>query len=344
MKKVLRNLSVLLLTLSLFVTMCISAFAADKILRIEDLLDNCSWYVVDGNKETVINAPGSLDQLELKGTQAGGVMATYFENEKIGDGKIRFKLQVKRNPLWLAIMFRVTGDSKDMEPFYSANSKYALLLTGSETYISTWKSQTNKQVNLADAAYELFDDGEAHQVEIETKNLSSTKVEIKVRVDGKLVLEVVDDGNVEKYGGPAITETGKVCVHAYQAAASPLGPNVILSAAGQGAPIVEESSAPTSQAVSSTPTASKSTTSATISGTASEEASAVSSTDATVTESTVSTESENIISTASEASPTDVSGEGSNNGWIVWVIIGAVIVLAAAGVVIFLIIKKKKSV
>ena len=324
MKKIIRKLPALLLALSLLAAMCIPASAADEITRIEDLLKKSTWYIAGGDAGTVTVEKGSTDPLELKTSQAGGIMAGYYDNVKVGDGKIRFKLQLNRNPLWTAIMFRISGDPVDAVPFYDSRyDKYALLIDGDGVlFLSSWKTHSQKQVNLADGVPYLFDDGEAHQVEIDTQNLSDSKVQIKVSVDGKLVIDMVDNGDVELYGGPAITGAGRIGVHSYQGVASPLGPDMIISAAGDGAPVVNDPPATTNQPTTNAPT------------TESTQSQAIS----------TATQAHNASTTTSAVSQTGNNGEEKpNNGWVVWVIIGAVVVVGAAGVGIFLVMKKKKS-
>ncbi len=277
-------------------------------------------WLMQGESENASLTDGTL---HLTGKTAGGVMAYYNyagDYSLFGEGTLRFRLKINRNPGWTVLLFRVSGskgDSGSVAFYDAALSKYALMFDGDGAmHLAAWKEGNSQQTDMSPAIPLLFDDGEAHLVEIETENVSDSAVRIVVYVDGVSYIDFTDDGDEELCGGPAITAPGRVAIHSYLMENTPLGPDLEFMAGGPEVPHVT-TTAPTTQTTQSTQTTQKTTSTTKTGGT------------------TVASGS----TTAAEV-PSD-----GGNGWVVPVVIVAAVLVLGGGAAAwyFLYYRKKKG-
>ena len=214
-----------ILSVMLLASLMVFTVSADDNYNFENMEEELNWVVVGGTEGFTLD---DNNVLKLESVNPGGVAAYYTDDYSFGDGTIRFKLKINRNPGWLAVMFRISGGvlplTNCMELYNDAYDKYALFVNEvGNIAFATWKKGTGALPQFGTYGPEAattapFNDGEFHLVEIEVKNASDTSVEMKLYVDGVLYLTALDDGS-EAYQGAAITSDGEFAIHAWQGAA-----------------------------------------------------------------------------------------------------------------------------
>ena len=277
------------------------------------------------------------ENMVLKSTANGGALAFYEDRNTVyGDMKLRFNLQVNRNPGWTAILFRIVGDVPEDHPvaFYDGQlDKYAVNINSEGTMnIAAWKKGNAQQYDLSPGVPGLFDDGKPHLVEIEVEN-QGNNVYIAVYVDNVFQVDALDEGDPDLHGGAPITSPGRIAIHSFQGTASPLGPDVVLSPPPEEKPHVTPEPPATETQTPTQPTTADDPSSDTATEPTTDVTSATKATTKPSDSSTPET----------KTADTNTEPDGGS-GWIVWVVIAAVVVLAGAGVAVyFLVIKKKQT-
>lgn len=319
------------MTVSMLAGMTMLSSAEMTTVNLNDTFSQVEWKFAS----TPDNKGLEGDNMVLKTTANGGALAFYEDRDAVwGDMKLRFNLQINRNPGWTAILFRIVGDVPDDHPvaFYDGQlDKYAVNINSEGTMnIAAWKKGNTQQYDLSPGVPGLFDDGEPHLVEIEVEN-QGDNVYIAVYVDNVFQVDALDEGDPDLHGGAPITSPGRIAIHTFQSTASPLGPDIVLSPPPAEQPHVTTTAPPTTtEDTSSEPT--------TPYDPASE---APTEPDDTTTTRTAPTTAATTPTTGADDTDTDADGD---NGWIVWVVIAAVVVLAGVGAAVyFLVIRKKKT-
>ena len=315
------------MTVSMLVGMTMLSSAEMTTVNLNETFSQVEWKFA-GTPE---NKGLEGDNMVLKSTANGGALAFYEDREAVwGDMKLRFNLQLNRNPTWTAILFRIVGDVPEDHPvaFYDNQlDKYALNINSEGVMsIAAWKKGNTQQYDLSPGVSGLFDDGEPHLVEIEVENRGDN-VYIAVYVDNAFQIDALDEGDPDLHGGAPITSPGRIAIHSYQSTASPLGPDVVLSPPPAEQPHETTTAPPTTTETPDTTAETPDTT-----------------TEAPATDRTSSTTKSTAPSTApTTAVDEDTDAEGGSLWWI-WIIVAAVVVLAGAGTAVyFLVIRKKKT-